>query len=163
MELLQAFGIDYKILLAQLVNFAILFFVLYKVGYKPIFTFLEDRKRKIASGITMAEKAEAQLRAADAEKSAIIIDAKKEANTIITKAHELAEQGKEEKIKQAKDEIAAIIAKEREKIVAEKTQTLKEVKAEIADVMAVALEKITGERIDSEKDKAMIADMIRRT
>lgn len=162
MELLNAFGIDYKILLAQLVNFAILFFVLYKIGYKPIFTFLEDRRRKIASGVTMAEKAEAQLRAATEEKSALLAEAKKEASAIITKAHDAAEQKREEKIKQAKEEIAVIIAKEKEGLLAEKERTTKEIKAEIADLIAIALEKITGETIDMKKDGDMIRNAIGR-
>lgn len=57
MELLNALGIDWKILLAQFVNFAVLVFVLWKFAYKPIFKFLEDRKNKIEEGIKNAEQA----------------------------------------------------------------------------------------------------------
>ena len=162
MELIHAFGIDYKILIAQALNFAILFFVLYRFGYKPIFAFLEERKERIRSGVVMAEKAEAKLRAAQEEKNAIVIEAKKEAGTIVANAYALAELGKEEKIKQAKEEIASIITKEKEKMLAEKEQMTKEIKADVADMIASALEKILGEKIDAEKDKAMIKEMMLR-
>lgn len=156
MELLHAFGIDYKILIAQTVNFAILFFVLYKVGYKPIFSFLEERQNRIKSGLAMAEKAEANLSAAVEEKNAVIADAKKEANAIVAKASEAAKLRGDEMIAQAKGEIAAIIEKEKEKIREERARTTREIKAEVADLIALSLEKITGEKIDPEKDRDLI-------
>ena len=47
MELFNALGINLKILVAQLINFLVLFIVLYKFGYKPMLKFLDDRKDKI--------------------------------------------------------------------------------------------------------------------
>src|SRR3989344_347248 len=117
MELLKAFGVDYKIFIAQLMNFAILFFVLYRFGYKPIFKFLENRKNKIQEGVEMAEEAKIKLEKAQEEKRAIIIEAKKEATKIMAKADELA---------QKKNEEADLIAFALEKILEEKVGTEKD-------------------------------------
>ena len=109
MELLKAFGVDYKILIAQLLNFAILFFVLYKLGYKPIFKFLDDRRDRIKDGLTMADKAEKKLSEAENEKKAIIIDSKKEAAAVISRADKLAKEKKDEIIGKAKEEIRTVL------------------------------------------------------
>lgn len=56
MELFNALGVDLKILFAQLVNFAILFFVLYKFAYKPLLKLIDDRKDMIEDGVLNAKK-----------------------------------------------------------------------------------------------------------
>src|SRR3989344_5048607 len=156
MELLKAFGVDYKIFIAQLMNFAILFFVLYRFGYKPIFKFLENRKNKIQEGVEMAEEAKIKLEKAQEEKRAIIIEAKKEATKIMAKADELAQKKNEEVIEKIKKEVALIAAKEKDAIKTEREQILKEVKNEAADLIAFALEKILEEKVGTEKDKELI-------
>jgi len=57
MKLLQALGLDIRILSAQLINFAVLLFVLWRFGYKPILKFLDDRKDQIEKGVDDAKKA----------------------------------------------------------------------------------------------------------
>lgn len=161
MELLNAFGIDYKILIAQLFNFAVLFFVLYKVGYGPILKFLNDRKKRIEDGIKMAEEAELKLKEAVSDKNAIIIEAKKEAADIIAKASDLAQKKNEEVVEEIKKDVALIVEREKRDIQVERAQTLKDVKNEVADLIAVALEKILEEKMVSEKDKELIKKAIK--
>lgn len=160
MELLKAFGINYKILIAQLLNFAILFFALYKLGYKPIFKFLEDRKNRIKDGIEMADKTEARLIEAEEEKKAIIINSKKEASDIISKADKLAREKKDEMISKAKEEIRLVVDQEKERMKEERTQMAREIKNEITDLIAIAVEKILEEKIDIRQDKAIIDKVI---
>ncbi len=160
MELLNAFGVNYKILIAQFINFAILFFVLYKLGYKPIFKFLEDRKDRIKAGIEMADKAEHSLNKAQEEKKSIIIEAKKESATIISRADKLGKEKREEMINKVKDEIRVVVDQEKVRMKAEKAQILKDVKNEVTDLITLALEKIIGEKIDAKKDKEIISKII---
>lgn len=156
MELIKAFGIDYRVLIAQLVNFAILFFVLYKFGYKPIFTFLEERRKKIEDGVKMAEDAKKKLSEALEDKHAIVIEAKKEAADILAKADELAQKKNEEVIEKIKKEVALISAREKDVILAEREKILQDVKDEVAGLIESALEKITKEKISAEKDRELI-------
>src|SRR5688572_8856669 len=55
---LGAIGIDGKALVFQLINFAILLFVLKKVAYKPILKALGDRQKKIDESIKAAAEIE---------------------------------------------------------------------------------------------------------
>ena len=61
MELLSNLGINGKLLLAQIVNFFILLYILKRFAYKPILKVLDDRKEKIEKGLRDAENAKDKL------------------------------------------------------------------------------------------------------
>jgi len=160
MELFGALGLNVKILIAQFVNFAILLFVLYKFGYKPMFKLLEDRKKKIEQGVRDAERSGEKLKEIEEKEKKVLAAAKKEAFVIIEKAKEQAEKRQGEIIKKAKEEVGEIINQEKAKIQQEKAKTLKEIKKEVVDLVAVSLEKILGEQIDGKKDEEIIKKLV---
>ncbi len=160
MGLFRALGLDVKILIAQFINFAILLFVLYKFGYKPVFALLEDRKKKIEKGVHDAEKSGEKLKEIEEKEKKVLAAAKKEAFVIIEKAKEQAEKRQGEIIKKAKEEVGEIINQEKAKIQQEKAKTLKELKREVVGLVAVSLEKILGEKMDGKKDEELIKKMI---
>lgn len=57
MELLNNFGFDPVLLIAQVVNFLLILFVLKRFLYKPILKMLKDRKESVAEGLKQAEEA----------------------------------------------------------------------------------------------------------
>ena len=73
MEILKNFGIQPTLLLAQIVNFTIILFVLKKFFYKPITKVLEERKRRIEESLKNADEIEAKLQKT-AEKTAQILE-----------------------------------------------------------------------------------------
>jgi len=98
MELFNALGINLKILIAQFINFAIFFFVLYKFAYKPMLKFLDDRKQKIEQGLNNAEKANNKLIELEEKEKEIIIQAnlegQKQAKKLLAQAQIDAEEKK---------------------------------------------------------------------
>src|SRR3990167_6951375 len=82
-ELLQHFGIEWKLLLAQLVNFGVLFFVLRKFAYGPLLGMLRERREKIAEGMRAAEESQQKLAEANREKDALLGEARKESVSLI--------------------------------------------------------------------------------
>ena len=67
MGLIYALGIDGRILLAQLFNFAILVFILWRFAYKPVLNILEERRLKVEKSLDDAEAATKRLKQAEAE------------------------------------------------------------------------------------------------
>jgi len=57
-ELISTFHIEWQLIIAQLVNFAIVLFVLWKFAYNPILKTLNDRTKKIEKGVKDAEDAD---------------------------------------------------------------------------------------------------------
>ena len=56
MDILENFGVEPVLLLAQIVNFAILLFILKRFLYKPILKVLEERKNKIETSMKQSEQ-----------------------------------------------------------------------------------------------------------
>ncbi len=156
MRLIEALGLDLKIFIAQLLNFSVLIFVLWRFAYKPVFKILEERRLKIAEGLENSDKADKKLDEAELEKKEIIAIARKEANDIIEEAKGRAELRYQEIVDKAKSDLKVIISDEKEKIQSERNQAIKEVKKEAVKIISLALAKIFPEKADSASDAKMI-------
>lgn len=160
MKLFNVLGLDLKILIAQFVNFAIFFFVLYKFAYKPILKFLDERKDKIEKGLEDAEKAGQKLLSIENQEKEIIenatAEAKKTAKEIIERATKAGEDKREAIVLKTKEELKDIVKKEKEDIEFEKNKAIKEIKNQTAKLIAESLKKILEEKIDDKKDMEII-------
>jgi len=61
-ELLFQLGINWKLFLSQMFNFAVLFGVLTFLVYKPLMKVMKDRTKKIEDGLQKAEEADTRLK-----------------------------------------------------------------------------------------------------
>jgi F-type H+-transporting ATPase subunit b len=160
-SLIDALGLDWRILLAQFVNFSILIFVLWRFAYKPIFKLLEERRAKIAQGIKDSDEAAIKLREAEERHKEIVAESRKEANFIIEDAKNKAEVRYQEIIDKSKDDLKAVINDEKEKIEAQKQAAILEIKKKTAELIVVALEKVLGEKMDAKTDADLIARVVK--
>lgn len=160
-SLIQALGLDIRILLAQFVNFSILIFVLWRFAYRPLFSLLEKRREKIEQGMKDSDEATIRLEKSIEESKKTIAQARQEASGIIEEAQKKAEVRQQEIIAQAKEDVKAVIEKEREKIVSEKKAIVSEVKSELSGLLLLSLEKFLGEKMDEQKDKQVIERIVK--
>ena len=161
-NLIETFHIDLKLLIAQVINFAIVFCILYFFALKPLMKVMRDRTKKIEKSMDDAHKIEEKLSRTDEEYSKAISKAKKEANIIMEKAGAQAEDRKKEMVIKAKEEIGQIINQEKANMQAEKAKTLKEIKREVADLVVVSVEKVLEKKLDSKKDEELIRRMVKK-
>lgn len=140
-QLLHAFGIDGRLLIAQAVNFGVLLVVLWLVLYKPVMKTLDERKAKIAQCVIDADEAAKKLAGADEEASKIVHSADQEASALVSSARETANAEKARLLKEAEERAAKIAqdADARAKEAANKM--LKESEREIARLAILAAEK----------------------
>jgi F-type H+-transporting ATPase subunit b len=90
-SLIHAFGLDWKLLITQVINFGLVLFVLWYFLYKPTMAMIDTRQKKIARGVEDADKAREERKNADKEKKQILSKANIEAVRIVA-------DGKREKI-----------------------------------------------------------------
>jgi F-type H+-transporting ATPase subunit b len=160
MGLLKVLGLDWKILIAQFVNFAVLLFVLYRFAYKPMFKFLDDRKNKIEAGIENFVLAEKRLAEIAEEEKTILKKAKAEAFLILENAKKEGAENKKLIIDKAREEVGAIINKEKESIRLEKAEVLKEMRSEVAGLVVATVEKVIEEKMSGAKDEELIKKIL---
>ena len=162
-ELFPKLGIDWRLLIAQLINFLILLFVLRRFAYKPLLKLLDERKQKIADGLANAQKAKSNLEEAEKERQEIISTAKKGASEIISLAEAAAQKNREETLKEAKTGVEKIIAEARKQIESEKNKMIGEIKSEITELVILAAEKTASIKLDDKKDKELIEKIIKES
>ncbi len=160
MKLFEALGLNWKILIAQLVNFGLLIWILHKFGYGPIIKFIDERRKKIEKGLENAKLVEEKLKKADEAEKEIIISAKKEAQKIVSSSTELAQKNREEMIKKAEEEAQRILVSYEKKGKQEKDKIMNEAKKELSDLVIMATEKIISKNITTSSDREEIDKII---
>ena len=85
--LFQGLGITISSLIAQLLNFGVLFLLLYLVGYKPLMRMFDERSRKIKESMEQAEQVKAQAALAEEELKKQIAEGRKEGQEIVARLY----------------------------------------------------------------------------
>ncbi len=155
MEIIKNFGLDPKLFAAQIINFLIILYILRRFLYKPMLNFLEHRQKKIAEGITNAEKARLLLEETARKEKLILKNAKDEAKKFLNEAkNQKAEILKEAEVI-AKKQTEIILQEARLLITFETKETEKKLSAHISELALLFLQKsLTG--IFTEKEQAHI-------
>lgn len=162
MELLQKLGVDWKLLLAQVVNFTILLSVLTFFVYRPLLRVIDERRERIRKSMDDAGKiAHEQERLAHAREEALrAID--RECGAFLEKAKNDAERAKAELLHAADMEAQALLAKGHEQLRAERAQAMREMQKSLASAILQMTEKIL-EREFSPRDQERILTSVERS
>lgn len=156
MEGIADLGINVPILLAQIINFIILFGLLYLVAYKPIMKMMDERSRKIKEGIEQAEAMKEQAASAEEEIKKQLAAAGKEGQERIARAMRAGEDVKQKARGEAKQEAEALIARARTEIQRERDEAIGELREEFADLTVLAAEKVIDRSLDKEAHRQLI-------
>ena len=144
-SLFAAFGIEWKLLLAQGVNFLILIVGLSYLLYKPVLKLLKDRQEFLAKGVKEAEAAIESRKSIDGERSTIIKKAQGEAEGIVSRAESEGKDKRAEIVDSAKVRSETMINDARLQAEELGRQALQKSKEEIARAAILAAEKILKE------------------
>ena len=161
MEALTSLGINGKMLIAQIVNFLVLLFILNRLLYKPIIKMFDERREKIEKGLKDAEAGHEALAQAEAEAEKIKEQAYKEANEIISNSRSEAEAEAKAIVAEAHkhgEKIMKGIKEESENI---KQNALKDAKSEIAGLISISLNKIVHNKLDESTRERLTKEAVK--
>lgn len=160
-SLISTFHIDLGLFIAQLVNFAIVFSVLYFFAFKPLVKTMAERTERIDKSLREADEIEKKLSLTEKDREEIISLAKKQANLIVEEANKKGEEKRNEALAKAKEEIGQVINAEKEKLSRDKAETLKEIKKDVAELVALTVEKLLNDKMTSTKDAEVVKKMLK--
>lgn len=141
-ELLAVFGVNWKLLLAQGFNFALLLAILTYFLYKPILKIIDERREKIAESVKTADDAKRQLALAKTQSDKIVGEASKEAESLAKAARARAEERGAEIIKSAEAQAQGVLSDATQRAEEEKRKAIKDSEREITRAAMLAAEKI---------------------
>lgn len=155
-ELLTKLGIDWRLLIAQLVNFAILFVLLRRFLYRPILQGLTERRERIAKGLADAEAASVRRREIDLERQEVLHRAESERRAMLEAAANDAEALRHQRAAAAEAEGAAIVARAKVESERVRAEVLGEAHRQLGDLIIAATEKVTSDRLPDSVHDAIV-------
>ncbi len=156
-----ALGVDWRLFVAQLINFGILLFVLWKWAFVPIAKKLEERTAKIEKSLHDADRIEKEKREFENWRQAEIIKTRQEASAVVTAAQSEAQKAKQQIAAETKAEQEKIVAQAKQQIDSEKNRSIAEAKSEIANLVTAAAEKILRKKLDAKADQELIKESLK--
>lgn len=155
-ELIQHFGVDWKLLLAQAVNFFILLFLLRKFAYRPTLGMIRKRKEEIEKGLAYTKEAEMRLQETDELREATLKKAHGEALRTVTQAEEIAKKRKAEIVQEANKKVEQLIADAKRTVEEEKAKMGESVYREAGELVRLGLAKVLRKLPHEERDTELI-------
>jgi len=158
-SIISTFHIDWKIIIAQAVNFGIVFVVLYIFALKPLSKLMAERSEKISKGIDDAKTNAKLLEETRAEYEAALVKARSEANKIFQDGKKEAEAKKVLMLEDAKKEVSAVIESGKKTLEVEKVKMVEEAKKEIVALAMAATEKMLSSKVDASFNEKTVKDL----
>jgi F-type H+-transporting ATPase subunit b len=153
---LESLGINMPTLLAQLINVAILFGLLYLVAYRPIMRMLDERSRKVKESMEQTEFIKQQAERAEEEAEKRVEAASKEGEEVIARAMRTGDEVKREAQQQSKQEAETLIARARAEIQHERDEAIGDLRKEFADLTVMAAGKVIDRTLDKKAHRQII-------
>ena len=162
MDVLAKLGVDWKLLVAQVVNFLVLLWVLRRFAYRPMLEFLEKRTKRIESGLRDAKRAAEKLSEIEAKEREVLEEARKESAAIVARARESAERIADKVMIESREESERILIETRKKVDAERESMRAEMKRELAGLVLLATEKVLAEKLKGADDTVLIRKAVEK-
>ncbi|WP_049620788.1 F0F1 ATP synthase subunit B [Frateuria defendens] len=142
--------------LGQMVSFAILVWFTTKFIWPQLSRAIEERQKKVADGLAAAERANAELKAADAKVELEIKQARQQAAEIVDKAQQQAAQIVEKARAEALAEAARVKASAEDEVASMQQRAREELRGWVGRLAVQGAEKIVQREIDASAHKAML-------
>lgn len=147
--------------LSQLCASVVLFFLMYKLAWKPIKKILDQRSEYEQSRLSEAEALKKENEELNEQAKNAIIEANKSAETIVKNAREEGLSIKDELVTQGKEQSKQMMENAQRDIELQRSKMMEEMHEEIVDAALLATEKMLQSKINSKSDKDEIDSFVK--
>jgi F-type H+-transporting ATPase subunit b len=158
---MQALGIEPIGLLAQVVNFIIIFWLLKKFLYGPVMKIIQQRQEKISQSMENVEQIEKRLAKLEEQVHNKLKQTHKQAEEIIQEAQKSGNQIQKNAQNKAEEQAKKIIAKADESIKIKEKQLINQIESKITD-LAVAMTAKIIQGLDSDTKISITKNSIKQ-
>ncbi len=155
-ELFHSLGIEWSVMLAQLVNFAILLFILGKFVWKPVMQMLDARQEGVVASLARERRSGELLAEAEQGREETLTQARKESQKIIDEAKKDGEILKQKLLTEAKAEIARLKSEADTRLASEKVKLVALARRELGMIVVEAIESTLGDALDARTQGKMV-------
>jgi F-type H+-transporting ATPase subunit b len=156
-QVAETFGVDWQHLIAQMISFGIVCFVLHRFAYRPVLAILEKRRQQIAESLSNAEKIKAELARTEAQRQEKMAEVNAQATKMIEEARAAARRVQETETQKAMAAAEQILIKAREAAERDHDRMLAELKRDLGRLVVEATATVTG-KILTPEDQQRLAE-----
>ena len=157
-QIARTFGVDWPHLAAQIISFAIVCALLQKFAYRRVLAMLEERRRKIADGLSNAERIKAELAKTEAQRREVIGAANQEAAALIEEARAAAARVAQEETKKAAATAEQIVAEAGKQAARDHERMLAELRREVGRLVVETTAAVAGRVLTAEDQRRLAED-----
>jgi len=159
----EGLGISIPTLVTQVITFIILLLILRFAAYKPIMRMLDERSRRVKESLEQAESVKTQAARAEEQLKKQLEQVAREGQERIARAMKAGEDVKQKAQVEAKQEAEALITRARAEIQRERDEAIGEVRREFADLTVLAAGKVIERTLDKEKHRELIEKVLKES
>ena len=153
-------GINAVAFLSQLVSFGIVFFIMWKWGFRLITNNLDKRQALIREGVENAEKAKRDLAEANARSEQILTDAQRQAQAIIERAQKTAQQEASRIHEEAQARAEQYTQQQIARIQQEANQARAQLSRLVVNLSIDAAGKVISRNVDNKDNRRLVEDFV---
>lgn len=149
-RIMDTFGVQGDLLVAQIINFCLVSYVLYRFAIKPVLKTVEERQKKISEGLQYAEEMKAQLASAEKERLNLLKKAQEDAQALFAKTKQESELYLQEQKKSAEKKVEQMLGQAKDAIEVERRNMISEARTEVATLVVATTERLLKDVLTDE-------------
>ena len=149
--IVDTFGIDWPMLIAQAINFLIVALVIWKFAFKNILSTIKEREQQISDSLKNADRIKLELEETEKQQQETLQEASLAAKKTISSAQEQAKAFIEAQKEDARKQAEEIISKAKLAMEQERERVLREAREEIASLVVLTTSKVLSKNLTEEE------------
>lgn len=159
---MENLGIDLKLIIAQIVSFAIFYFIFSKFISAPLLKFLKKQKEDEELRVKLAEDLEERKATLDAKDRKMNQERRKALDAALIQGKKDAEKVKVELIEDAKKQAEIIVMRAKEQMEEEKKKLYKEIRKKIAQVSIMLVDSALKDYLTVDAQKMITQNITKK-
>jgi F-type H+-transporting ATPase subunit b len=159
-EALKALGLDPSVLLLQVVAFVILYLLLRRYLFRPLFAVMAQRQAAIKEGLAAGEQAKTELARIDQERARLLAEAREQGREQVRQAVREGEQAREQILAEARVESQEMRERARRALELEREEAALALRRQVVELALLAADKAVLRRLDEETHRRVVDDFI---
>ena len=153
-------GLDPRLLLSQVVNFALMALILHRLLHKPLLAALDARARRVQESIDKSRQADQLLQEMRQRYASELDLAQRQAHDLVEQGTRTAEQQRQEILAAAREEAQQIITRAQAQAQRELELGELALRQQIVDLSIAAASQVIGQSLDQQAHHRLIEEFI---
>jgi len=162
MEALKALGLDWRVLLVQIVTFLVLLWLLRRFLFGPVSALMASRTTEVKRRLDDAEQQQARAEQIRQELEQRLAAIAEEARQKMQEAVQEARATRERLLAEARSDAQQVLERAQEEMRREQRRALLDLRNDVADLAIAAAQKAVGVGLDDAKHRQAISDFLVR-